>query len=91
MRLSSGQPLIMPTMLLSMLAFAAYDPIVAIAGANFPSWLLCMIVGAALAGLLRPLIVLSRLESHLGPLTIFYPGLIAMFAMSVWVLFFNRI
>jgi YtcA family len=73
------------------LTLAACDPIVTIAGANFPSWLLCMILGAILAALVRPLLVLSRLEPHLGPLTIFYPGLIAMFAMTLWVIFFNRV
>ena len=66
------------------------DPIVTIAGATFPSWLLCMIVGAILVAIVRPLVVLARLEPHLGPLTIFYPSLIAMFAMIVWVIFFNR-
>jgi hypothetical protein len=67
------------------------DPIITIAGANFPSWLLCMIVGALIAAAIRPLLVISRLESHLAPLTIFYPSLIAMFAMIVWVIFFNRV
>ena len=74
-----------------MLTLSACDPIIAIAGANFPSWLLCMIVGAILAALVRPLLALARLEPHLGPLTIFYPSLIAMFAMLVWVIFFNRV
>lgn len=73
-----------------MATFAACDPIVTIAGANFPSWLLCIIVGAIFAGLARTLLVIVRLESAVGPLTIFYPSLIAMFAMIVWVLFFNR-
>jgi YtcA family len=73
------------------LTLAACDPIVTIAGANFPSWVLCMIAGAIIAALVRPLLVLSRLESHLGPLTIFYPSLIAMFAMIVWIIFFNRV
>ena len=50
-----------------------------------------MMVGALLAALVRPLLVLARLESHLGPLTIFYPSLIAMFAMIVWLIFFNRV
>jgi YtcA family len=71
------------------LTLAACDPIVTIA--NFPSWVLCMIAGAIIAALVRPLLVLSRLESHLGPLTIFYPSLIAMFAMIVWIIFFNRV
>ena len=50
-----------------------------------------MIVGAILAAIVRPLLVLSGLEQHLGPLTIFYPSLIAMFAMICWVIFFNRV
>jgi hypothetical protein len=76
---------------LSIVTLTACDPIVTIAGANFPSWLLCMIVGAILAAIVRPLLVLARLEPYLGPLTIFYPSLIAMFAMIVWVIFFNRV
>jgi hypothetical protein len=76
---------------LSIVTFSGCDPIVTIAGATFPSWLLCMIVGATIAALMRPLLVLSRLEAHLGPLTIFYPSLIATFAMIVWIIFFNRV
>ena len=47
-------------------------------------------VPAILVAIVRPLVVVARLEPHLGPLTIFYPSLIAMFAMIVWVIFFNR-
>jgi hypothetical protein len=83
--------LLWPIAIWPLIAFAACDPIVTIAGANFPSWLLCLIVGAIIALLARPLLVVTRLESHVGPLTIFYTSLIAMFAMIVWVLFFNRI
>jgi hypothetical protein len=76
--------------LFSALAFTACDPIISVAGANFPSWLFCLLVGALLAALVRPLLLLARLEPNLGPLTIFYPSLIAMLAMIVWVIFFNR-
>ena len=76
---------------LSIVTLTACDPIITIAGANFPSWLLCMIVGAILAAIVRPLLVLARLEPHMEPLTIFYPSLIAMFAMICWVIFFNRV
>jgi hypothetical protein len=78
------------TACLSIVTLTGCDPIVTIAGATFPGWLLCMIVGAIMAAFMRPLVVLARLEPHLGPLTIFYPSLIAMFAMIVWVIFFNR-
>jgi hypothetical protein len=50
-----------------------------------------MIVGAILAAIVRPLLMLARFEPHLGPPTIFYPSLIAMFAMIIWVIFFNRV
>jgi hypothetical protein len=76
---------------LSIVTLTACNPVVTIAGATFPSWLLCMIVGSILAAMVRPLVVATRLEPHLGPLTIFYPSLIAMFAMIVWVIFFNRV
>ena len=76
---------------LSIVTLTACDPIITIAGANFPSWLFCMIVGAILAAIVRPLLVLTRLEPYMGPLTIFYPSLIAMFAMIVWAIFFNRV
>ena len=73
------------------LTLAVCDLVVTIAGSNFPSWLLCMVVGAILAAILRPLLELARLEPYLGPLTIFYSNLIAMFAMIVRVIFFNRV
>jgi hypothetical protein len=76
---------------LAIAACSSCDPIVTIAGANFPSWLLCMIVGAVIVAAIRPLLVIARLEPHLAPLTIFYPSLIAMFAMIVWAIFFNRV
>ena len=66
------------------------DPVVTIAGANFPSWLLCLIVGAGCVAILRPVLILSRLESHVGPLIVFYPSLIALVAMVLWIVFFNR-
>jgi YtcA family len=75
---------------LSIATLTGCDPIITIAGATFPSWLLCMIVGAILTAIVRPLVVLARLEAYLGPLTLFYPSLIAMFAMVVWLIFFNR-
>jgi YtcA family len=75
---------------LSIAAFTGCDPIVTIAGASFPSWLICILVGAILVAIVRPVLFALRLEPHVGPLTIFYPSLIAMFAMIVWMIFFNR-
>ena len=82
--------LILPALLLSLLALSGCDPIITIAGADFPSWLLCLLVGALITAAVRPLLSISRLELHVGPLIIFYPSLIAMLSMIVWVTFFNR-
>ncbi len=90
-RLPAGLSIVLPVISFSIFAFTACDPVITIAGANFPSWLLCMMAGAILAAMVRPLLVLARLERQLGPLTIFYPSLIAMFAMIVWIIFFNRV
>jgi hypothetical protein len=67
------------------------DPVIDIAGADFPAWLLCAIAGIALAAMLRFVLVAIRLEAHLGPLTIIYPCLALLLSCVVWMVFFNRI
>lgn len=69
---------------------AGCDPVINIAGANFPAWLLCLLVGAVLAAIFRPLLVLARLDPYLGPAPIIYTSLAVMFALIVWIIFFNR-
>ena len=70
---------------------AGCDPVVNIAGANFPAWLLCAIIGAAGIAILRPLIVLGGLEPYLWSLPGFYSSLGLLLACLVWMIFFNRI
>ncbi|HVN29868.1 MAG TPA: YtcA family lipoprotein [Candidatus Binataceae bacterium] len=72
-------------------ALAGCDPVVNIAGANFPAWLLCAIVGGILAAILRPVFAATRLEPYLGPLLVIYPSLAVMLACIVYLMFFNRI
>jgi hypothetical protein len=70
---------------------AGCDPVVNIAGANFPSWLFCAICGAILAAVLRPLLVVTGIESYLWPLPIVYSSLAILMGCIVWLMFFNRI
>jgi hypothetical protein len=70
---------------------AGCDPVVNVAGANFPSWLFCAICGAILTALIRPLFVMTRLESYLWPLPIVYSSLTILIGCIVWLIFFNRI
>jgi hypothetical protein len=78
-------------LLILTLAAAGCAPVVSIAGANFPDWLLCAAGGAALAALCRPLLLASGLERELRPLPVFYGGLTATFALIAWVIFFKRV
>ena len=76
---------------LAAIALAACDPVINIAGANFPAWLLCAIVGSALAAVFRPLFVASRIEPYLGPLLLIYPCLAILLGCAFYLMFFNRV
>jgi hypothetical protein len=67
------------------------DPIVNIAGANFPAWMLCGIVGACLAGAMRPIFSVLKLEPYLFPQPLVYLSLALIFGCVTWLAFFNRI
>jgi hypothetical protein len=67
------------------------DPVVDIAGADFPAWLICAIVGVALGATVRMLFDATGIEPYLGPLTIVYPCLAVLLGCVVWLIFFNRI
>jgi hypothetical protein len=73
------------------LALGGCDPVVNIAGANFPAWLLCAIAGAALTAAIRPLLLASGIEPHLGPRPLIYSCLAVLLGCTVWLIFFNRI
>lgn len=73
------------------LALSGCDPIVNIAGANFPAWMLCAIVGAIIAAAMRPLLAAIRIEPHLGPRIIIYPCLAFLIGCAFYLIFFNRI
>ena len=73
------------------LALSACDPVVNIAGANFPAWLLCAILGGMLAAAFRPLFSVTGIEPHLGPLLLIYPCLAILLGCVVYLIFFNRV
>lgn len=70
---------------------AGCDPVVNIAGANFPSWLFCAICGAILTVAIRPVFVVTRVETYLWPLPVVYLSLAILMGCVVWLIFFNRI
>jgi hypothetical protein len=74
-----------------LIGLAGCDPVVNIAGANFPAWLLCAIVGSVLAGTFRLLFVATGIELYLGPLLVIYPCLAILIACATYLIFFSRI
>lgn len=75
----------------ALLVLAGCDPVVNIAGANFPAWLLCVIVGTVLAATFRPVFVTTGVEPHLGPGWLIYPCLAVLLACATYLIFFSRI
>jgi hypothetical protein len=76
---------------LTLLALSSCDPVVNVAGANFPAWLLCVIVGAIMALTLRQVFAATGIEPHLGPLLLIYPCLVIVLACLIYLIFFSRI
>ncbi len=79
------------SLLVAASALAGCDPVINIAGANFPSWLFCAICGAILTALIRPIFVATRVETYMWPLPIVYLSLSVLMGCVVWFIFFNRI
>ncbi len=71
------------------MACAGCDPVVNIAGANFPAWLLCAIVGGLIAGAFRHAFVALHLEPYMWPLPIVYSGLAVLAACVIYLMFFR--
>jgi YtcA family len=75
----------------ALVILASCDPVVNVAGANFPAWLLCAICGAILAASLRPIFAVTRVEPYLGPLLVIYPCLAILLGCLIYLILFNRI
>jgi hypothetical protein len=66
-----------------------FDPLVDVAGAFFPGWMLCILVGIALTVVLRMVFARTRLEPSLGPLLVIYPTLATGIAFACWLVFYR--
>jgi hypothetical protein len=67
------------------IACAACDPLVDVAGAFFPGWMVCVLLGIASTALVRQLLLRAQLEPSLGPLLIVYPSLATTIALVLWL------
>lgn len=60
-----------------------------ILGSFFPAWLLCGIVGIALAVVTRLIFERTDFEKELSPLIVVYPCLALFYTFTTWLLFFS--
>ena len=60
-----------------------------ILGSFFPAWLLCGIVGSALAVVTRLIFLRTNFEKELSPLILVYPCLALFYTFTTWLLFFS--
>jgi hypothetical protein len=73
----------------SVLTGCARAPSIDILGSFFPVWMVCLSVAVILTFFVRSLVVRYKLESHVGPVALFYPSIVVLFSCLLWLIFFR--
>jgi YtcA family len=73
----------------SVLTGCARAPSVDVLGSFFPVWMVCGSAAVILTFLGRNLLVRYKLESHVGPVALFYPSLVVLFSCLLWLISFR--
>jgi YtcA family len=73
----------------SMLVGCARAPSIDILGSFFPVWMVCLSAAVILTFFARQLVVRCKLESHVGPVALFYPSVVVVFCCALWLIFFR--
>ncbi len=68
------------------LLLAGCDPVISVAGANFPVWLMCLIAGILAALCLRPIFVATGIDQAMTPRPLVYSCLALTIAFLCWLL-----
>lgn len=61
-----------------------------IGGAYFPAWLLAILIGWLLTGIVRLLLIRAGIDGWVRPRSIGYPALIVFFTLLVYLIFFTH-
>ena len=61
------------------------DPVISIAGAQFPVWILCLLVGILISLALRPVFVATGIDDWMTPRPLTYACLALAIACSCWL------
>jgi hypothetical protein len=70
---------------LSTLLIGGFNPVISVAGANFPVWLMCLVAGIVVAICLRPLLVATGIDQGMTPRPLVYSCLALTIAFLCWL------
>lgn len=73
----------------ALLLGCAHSPTIDIGGSFFPSWMLCLAASIGVAIATRWFLQQRSLETEIGALAIFYPGLVLLVSCLLWLLLFR--
>ncbi len=71
---------------LSALLIAGCEPVISVAGANFPVWLMCLVAGILASLCLRPVFVATGIDQWMAPRPLVYSCLALTIAFLCWLL-----
>jgi hypothetical protein len=71
------------------LTACARAPSIDVLGSFFPVWMVCLSAAVILTFFARNLVVRCKLESHVGPVALFYPSIVVLFSCLLWLIFFR--
>ncbi|MGO9057574.1 MAG: YtcA family lipoprotein [Candidatus Binataceae bacterium] len=78
--------LVLPICWISVFLIAGCDPVISVAGANFPVWQICLIAGILLALCLRLVFVATGVDQWMAPRALVYSCLALTIAFVCWLL-----
>jgi len=64
-------------------------PQINVVGSFFPSWMLCAVVGIAVAVIFRWLFLRLGVHPYVGPPALIYPSLALLVTLVLWVTLFR--
>jgi hypothetical protein len=79
----------MATSALTLLAGCSRAPAVDVEGSFFPAWIICLTIAVVLTFVIRYGLLRLRLESEVGPLVLFYPSLLTLLTIVLWMGYFG--
>jgi hypothetical protein len=84
--LKSSQAIHLTAILIYAATAAGCDPVIGLAGAQFPVWILCLVTGALVSLCLRPLLIAAGIDEWMTPRPLTYSSLALVVAFLCWLL-----